>query len=472
MLRVPNFTHQTSAKMNLKRGEHNLFSRIQSPRVTIDVQFFPPASIGSRTRHALAISVLGDTSVQHRLMRAADSTYVWRQRYLRSASTAFDALMPRDDVRLNPCFRFFGAAAIENRVALEGSRPEKPAVEKQPVKTTGMTKETAKDGVRGAVDAERVRQGGIMTEGKRKAPPLEQMSNLKKKQKKPSLGGIRVDLTRGRTPDMESIYTPRPSRGIQSDVNDRDERDYTVEVNENAMFKVTSIGGVVETNAPGFVAPSPCRQGCNKIKKANIKLTDIPDEIRSQFRTQFTPLLLSWGVFKDGKVPVLQCPSNPQREREGQHQSTNTRSRKMSTEQLRNNIHGNVYTELKVNASKRVQWEIKGRKRQNRGLLGITGTLLSHEILSECEVRKERDVAVLNGGMEARAVAATWMVKAMKAWVAMGTGLDTVQIVADLRHSGKWAKWWREAKRKIGAEPRGQTSGEKFGRTACPDLMA
>ncbi|KAF8214316.1 hypothetical protein K438DRAFT_2009303 [Mycena galopus ATCC 62051] len=164
-----------------------------------------------------------------------------------------------------------------------------------------MTKKTAKDGVRDAVDAERVRQGGIMTEGKRKAPPLEQMSNLKKKQKKPSLGGIRVDLTRGSTPDMESIYTPRPSRsassgaisGIQSDVNDRDERDYTVEVNENAMFKVTSIGRVVETNAPGFVAPSACRQGCNKIKKANIKLTDIPDEIRSQFRTQFTPPLLS-----------------------------------------------------------------------------------------------------------------------------------------------------------------------------------
>ncbi|KAF8167022.1 hypothetical protein K438DRAFT_1983852 [Mycena galopus ATCC 62051] len=82
-------------------------------------------------------------------------------------------------------------------------------------------------------------------------------------------------------------------RGIQSDVNDRDERDYTVEVNENAMFKVTSIGGVVETNAPGFVAPSACCQGYNKIKKANIKLTDIPDEICSQFRTQFTPPLLS-----------------------------------------------------------------------------------------------------------------------------------------------------------------------------------
>ncbi|KAF8187247.1 hypothetical protein K438DRAFT_1764878 [Mycena galopus ATCC 62051] len=87
-----------------------------------------------------------------------------------------------------------------------------------------------------------------------------------------------------RTPDMESIYTPRPSRSassgamslsdvndrdergytvevnenamFKSDVNDRDERDYTVEVNENAMLKVISIGGVVEANAPGFVAPS------------------------------------------------------------------------------------------------------------------------------------------------------------------------------------------------------------------------
>ncbi|KAF8134072.1 hypothetical protein K438DRAFT_1947630 [Mycena galopus ATCC 62051] len=35
---------------------------------------------------------------------------------------------------------------------------------------------------------------------------------------------------------------------------------------------------------------------------------------------------------------------------------------------------------------------------RQRELLGITGTLFPHEILSECEVRKEKDVAVLNGG--------------------------------------------------------------------------
>ncbi|KAF7372688.1 hypothetical protein MVEN_00132200 [Mycena venus] len=85
--------------------------------------------------------------------------------------------------------------------------------------------------------------------------------------------------------------------GIQSDVDDGDERDYTVEVTENAMFaraKVTSIAGIVETDAPGLVASSARRHGGDKIKKADIKLTDIPDEIRSQFKTRFTPPLLSF----------------------------------------------------------------------------------------------------------------------------------------------------------------------------------
>ncbi|KAF7366122.1 hypothetical protein MVEN_00489000 [Mycena venus] len=213
----------------------------------------------------------------------------------------------------------------------------------QSIKSAGRIKKAPKGSTRHAVDAERVKQGGSLAEGKRKAPLVEQVilfccqtdlltcrrSNPKKKQKKANLGGIQIDWSCGRTPAVEN--TPAPSRsrstssgvmsfishrraassdadvppgsdssvmgGIQSDANDGDERDYAVKVTENAVFaraKVTSIAGIVETNAPGLVAPSARRQGCDKIKKADIKLTDIPDEIRSQFKTRFTPPLLSF----------------------------------------------------------------------------------------------------------------------------------------------------------------------------------
>ncbi|KAF7372544.1 hypothetical protein MVEN_00116700 [Mycena venus] len=86
--------------------------------------------------------------------------------------------------------------------------------------------------------------------------------------------------------------------GIQSDVDDGDERAYTVEVAENATFakaKVTSIAGIVDTNVPGVVGPSARLQNsCGKIKKADIKLSDIPDAIRPQFKTHFTPSLLEF----------------------------------------------------------------------------------------------------------------------------------------------------------------------------------
>ncbi|KAJ7939999.1 hypothetical protein B0H13DRAFT_2300057 [Mycena leptocephala] len=81
--------------------------------------------------------------------------------------------------------------------------------------------------------------------------------------------------------------------GIASDIDDGDERAYTVGETGSAKA-VTSIAGIVETDAPGLVGPPARRQHATKIKKTDIKLTDIPDEIRSQFKTKFTPPLLEY----------------------------------------------------------------------------------------------------------------------------------------------------------------------------------
>ncbi|KAJ7612912.1 hypothetical protein DFH06DRAFT_1147015 [Mycena polygramma] len=102
--------------------------------------------------------------------------------------------------------------------------------EKKPTKA-GRAKKAPKGSVRREVDAERVKQGGSVAEGKRKAPPAEQVfsplrfvqvlicrrSKANKKHKKAPLGGLRVDWDRGRTPLVDSL-APSRSRSTSSGV--------------------------------------------------------------------------------------------------------------------------------------------------------------------------------------------------------------------------------------------------------------
>ncbi|KAF8145897.1 hypothetical protein K438DRAFT_1991361 [Mycena galopus ATCC 62051] len=246
------------------------------------------------------------------------------------------------------------AAAISNRMGWRRfRRPEKSTVEEEPI-VEGAIVDPCSDGpgssddyqpdqekqplesedeVMDASDEEapkptktRVKQGVSMAKRKRKAHPVE--PNLKKKQKKTPVGGIRVDWTRGRVLTMESVHAPSRSRsassgamsfishrrsvssdadvdmagppgsdasaigGIQSDVDDGDEHEYTVEVTKNAMLS-TPIAGIVETNGTGLVAPSTRLQSAGKIKKTDIKLSDIPDDIRPSLSRLTLPLRCS-----------------------------------------------------------------------------------------------------------------------------------------------------------------------------------
>ncbi|KAJ6618081.1 hypothetical protein B0H10DRAFT_2434139 [Mycena sp. CBHHK59/15] len=195
----------------------------------------------------------------------------------------------------------------------------------KPTKAAGRAKKAPKGSLRREVDTERVKQGGSIAEGKRKAPAAERPS---KKSKKANIGGIRVDWDRGRTPAVESS-APSRSRstssgvmsflshrrsassdvdmppgsdssglwGIASDADDGDEAAYAAAETDAkvARAKVTSIAGIVETDAPGLVGPSARRNRTSStLRKADVKLTDIPDAIRPQFRTKFTPALLEY----------------------------------------------------------------------------------------------------------------------------------------------------------------------------------
>ncbi|KAJ6565155.1 hypothetical protein DFH09DRAFT_1278663 [Mycena vulgaris] len=190
----------------------------------------------------------------------------------------------------------------------EGVKPAKP----------GRPKKPGKGSLRQAVNEERVRLGGSVAEGKRKPS----------KKAKRAVGGIRVDWTRGRTPAViPSLHGPSRSRstgsamsfishqrdasseadfdppdsdssvigGILSDVDDGEERSFADALPEKAKVartKVTSIAGIVETDAPGLVALR--KRSSGKIKKATITLSDLPEDVRGKFKSAFTPPLLEY----------------------------------------------------------------------------------------------------------------------------------------------------------------------------------
>ncbi|KAJ7612913.1 hypothetical protein DFH06DRAFT_1484792 [Mycena polygramma] len=61
------------------------------------------------------------------------------------------------------------------------------------------------------------------------------------------------------------------------------------------ILLMISIAGIVDTDAPGLVAPSARRgRTSSTLRKADVKLTDIPDDIRPLFRTKFAPDLIEF----------------------------------------------------------------------------------------------------------------------------------------------------------------------------------
>ncbi|KAJ7170353.1 hypothetical protein C8R43DRAFT_1120785 [Mycena crocata] len=200
---------------------------------------------------------------------------------------------------------------------------------------TGRKKKRARGDIRAAVDAERVAQGG--TVDKRKAPPIASNSKPNKRAKKATVGGIRVDWERGRTPAIQptpsvsrsrstgsamSFHSHRRSAssdadfgppgsdssaigGIASDEDDGDERSAVADNHDKAQTarkKVVSIAGIVETEAPGLVPP---RRSSSRIRKADITLSHIPEVARPIFRNVFVPNLLALvGTLKAWKDPT------------------------------------------------------------------------------------------------------------------------------------------------------------------------
>ncbi|KAJ7933218.1 hypothetical protein B0H13DRAFT_1856250 [Mycena leptocephala] len=198
-------------------------------------------------------------------------------------------------------------------------------------KPAGRSKKLPKGSHRDAMDKERVRQGGSVADGKRKAPDAGVTKPQKKAKKSASKqvpGGIRLDWDCGRTPVVASSRAPSRSRssgsamsfmshrraassdidmpgpedsdssvlgGIASDADDGDEQADAQESTESvkeARAKVSSLAGIVETE--GYVHPSARRRPSKTFKKADIKIGSLPDAIRATFKTDFTPALLDY----------------------------------------------------------------------------------------------------------------------------------------------------------------------------------
>ncbi|KAK7027766.1 hypothetical protein R3P38DRAFT_3315303 [Favolaschia claudopus] len=203
---------------------------------------------------------------------------------------------------------------------MDASEDEQPPP--KPVKT-----KPPKPSIRRDVEAERLRQGGTVADGKRKATSSQQA----KKQKKASIGGIRVgwNVERGRSPsvDLTQLHRARSSSsgvmsfmsrrsassdagfggppgsdssvigGVTSDEDDGEEGVVERENVEVARKKTASIAGIVDTDVPGYVDPSTHHRAASsssKLKKSDINLTNIPSDIRSDYKIKFTPPLLDF----------------------------------------------------------------------------------------------------------------------------------------------------------------------------------
>ncbi|KAJ7844798.1 hypothetical protein B0H13DRAFT_2364028 [Mycena leptocephala] len=189
-------------------------------------------------------------------------------------------------------------------------------------KVTGTKKQ--KGSMRNAVAEARAKisatDSAADAQGKRKARPPS--APAAKKSKGPQLGGLRETYKRGRT-SVSSQFSQRsqsagsamsvdrtsvglsenesvpPSEyqdsseglgGIDSDIDDGDEAGWARERNE---AKINSLAGIVETDAPGLV-PLRSAKSKDKIKKADIRLRDLPSELQADFGKLFTPALIRY----------------------------------------------------------------------------------------------------------------------------------------------------------------------------------
>ncbi|KAJ7760257.1 hypothetical protein DFH07DRAFT_939983 [Mycena maculata] len=219
-------------------------------------------------------------------------------------------------------------------------------------KPTGRAKKLPKGAYRTAVDDERKKQAGSTSseaqppQSKRKAVTADaSKARATKKIKETPVGGLRDGWGRGRTPAVDSFDARSASSamsvdargrsksggstmsvdrggysssdagfgptsdasnfgGIESDVDDGEEQsEMADEKGKSARTKVSSLAGIVDTDAPGLV---PLRhQPEQRLQKSKINLNHLPEAIRAEFRTSFTPSLLEHA----GRIPAWTDPS-------------------------------------------------------------------------------------------------------------------------------------------------------------------
>ncbi|KAJ7862731.1 hypothetical protein B0H13DRAFT_2282233 [Mycena leptocephala] len=224
----------------------------------------------------------------------------------------------------------------------------------KPVKAQKKVKGSRRLEVENVIQAKRAVLAGAVSTGnsKRKtAPTTEQaaFSSLlpdtsagpSKKSRAPSLGGIRDEFKRGRTPsisnasqrsksagsamsiDRENAFSDADSLppasdyndssegvgGIPSEEDDGEEQEWAsalgtdkvgrqfsagrefANVSQASRVNIHSLAGIVDTDAAGLV---PLRAKSGAVKTSEINLSHLPQAIRSQFNSRFKPALFQW----------------------------------------------------------------------------------------------------------------------------------------------------------------------------------
>ncbi|KAJ7687655.1 hypothetical protein B0H17DRAFT_682690 [Mycena rosella] len=119
---------------------------------------------------------------------------------------------------------------------------------------------------------------------------------------KSASSAMSVDLVseNGSVPASEYEDSSEGMGGFASDGDDGEEVTWAKERDQQKvgrklenLSKIHSLAGIVETDAPGLVALRPVKSE-GKLKKANIRLRDLPQSLQADFGKIFTPELLRY----------------------------------------------------------------------------------------------------------------------------------------------------------------------------------
>ncbi|KAJ7753616.1 hypothetical protein DFH07DRAFT_1061411 [Mycena maculata] len=121
-------------------------------------------------------------------------------------------------------------------------------------------------------------------------------------------GGSAMSVDRGGYSSSDTGFGPTSDAsnfgGIELDVDDGEEQpEMADEKGKSARTKVSSLTGIVNTDAPGLVPLRHQPEQC--LQKSKINLNHLPEAIRVDFRTSFTPSLLEHA----GRIPAWTDPS-------------------------------------------------------------------------------------------------------------------------------------------------------------------